>query len=143
MSCNKTVILREGIKLGLESVSKETAIRAAGELLKEIGCVGDAYIDAMLEREKLVTTYMGQGVAIPHGTTQVQDEVKKSGIVMLQYPNGVLFGEEKAQLIFGVAGVGADHLNLLADISNKLEDEALLETLKTTNDIDLILKIFG
>ena len=115
----------------------------ANELLKEIGCVGDAYVDAMLEREKLVTTYMGLGVAIPHGTTQAKGEVKKSGIVMLQYPEGVPFGDEKAQLVFGIAGVGDEHLDLLANISNALEDEDLLEKLKTTNDVDLILKTFS
>ncbi|WP_394272330.1 PTS mannitol transporter subunit IICBA [Butyricicoccus sp.] len=142
-SGNKTVMLREGVKLGLKSVSKEDAIRAAGQLLKEIGCVGDAYVDAMLEREKLVTTYMGLGVAIPHGTTQAKGEVKKSGIVMLQYPDGVPFGDEKAQLVFGIAGVGDEHLDLLANISNALEDEDLLEKLKTTNDVDLILKTFS
>ncbi len=143
ISENKTVMLREGVKLGLKSVSKEEAIRAAGELLKQLGCVGDAYVDAMLEREKLVTTYMGLGVAIPHGTTQAKGEVKKSGIVMLQYPDGVPFGDEKAQLVFGIAGVGDEHLDLLANISNALEDEDLLEELKTTNDVDLILKTFS
>lgn len=142
-SGNKTVMLRQGVKLGQASVSKEDAIRAAGKLLKEIGCVGDAYVDAMLEREKLVTTYMGLGVAIPHGTTQAKGEVKKSGIVMLQYPDGIDFGDEKAQLVFGIAGVGDEHLDLLANISNALEDEDLLEELKTTNDVDLILKTFS
>lgn len=140
---NKTVMLREGVKLGQASVSKEDAIRAAGALLKEIGCVDDSYIDAMLEREKLVTTYMGLGVAIPHGTTQAKGAVKKSGIVMLQYPDGVPFGDEKAQLVFGIAGVGDEHLDLLANISNALEDEDLLEELKKTNDVDLILKTFS
>lgn len=140
---NKTVMLREGVKLGQASVTKEEAIRAAGELLKSIGCVGDGYIEAMQEREKLVSTYMGLGVAIPHGTTQAKGEVKKSGIVMLQYPDGVDFGAEKAQLVFGIAGVGDEHLDLLANISNALEDEDLLEKLKTTNDVDLILKTFS
>ncbi|MGM9616083.1 PTS mannitol transporter subunit IICBA [Butyricicoccus sp.] len=140
---NKTVMLREGVKLGQASVTKEEAIRAAGELLKSIGCVGDGYIEAMQEREKLVSTYMGLGVAIPHGTTQAKGEVKKSGIVMLQYPDGVDFGAEKAQLVFGIAGVGDEHLDLLANISNALEDEDLLEELKTTNDVDLILKTFS
>ena len=142
-SGNKTVMLREGVKLGLKSVSKEEAIRAAGELLQEIGCVGASYVDAMLEREKLVTTYMGLGVAIPHGTSQAKGVVQKSGIVLLQYPDGVPFGDEKAQLVFGIAGVGDEHLDLLANISNALEDEDLLETLKTTNDVDLILKTFS
>ena len=136
-------MLREGVKLGQASVTKEEAIRAAGELLKSIGCVGDGYIQAMQEREKLVSTYMGLGVAIPHGTTQAKGEVKKSGIVMLQYPDGVDFGAEKAQLVFGIAGVGDEHLDLLANISNALEDEDLLEELKKTNDVDLILKTFS
>ena len=140
---NKTVMLREGVKLGQASVTKEEAIQAAGELLKSIGCVGDGYIQAMQEREKLVSTYMGLGVAIPHGTTQAKGEVKKSGIVMLQYPDGVDFGAEKAQLVFGIAGVGDEHLDLLANISNALEDEDLLEELKKTNDVDLILKTFS
>ncbi len=140
---SKIVMLREGIKLGQKSVSKEEAIRAAGSLLKQIGCVEDGYIDAMLEREKLITTYMGLGVAIPHGTTQAKGEVKKSGIVMLQYPDGVDFGDEKAQLIFGIAGVGDQHMDLLQKISNSLEDEDLLEQLKTTTDINLVLKTFG
>lgn len=142
-SGNKTVMLREGVKLGQASVTKEEAIQAAGELLKSIGCVGDGYIAAMQEREKLVSTYMGLGVAIPHGTTQAKGEVKKSGIVMLQYPDGVDFGAEKAQLVFGIAGVGDEHLDLLANISNALEDEDLLEELKKTNDVDLILKTFS
>lgn len=140
---NKTKMLREGIRLGLPSVSKEEAIQAAGTLLKELGCVGDAYIDAMQEREKLVSTYMGLGVAIPHGTSQAKGEVKKSGIVFLQYPDGVDFGDEKAQLVFGIAGVGDEHLDLLSNISNALEDEDLLEALKTTTDIDMVLKKFG
>ena len=138
-----TKMLPEGIKLGLPSVSKEEAIQAAGELLKEIGCVGDAYIEAMQEREKLVSTYMGLGVAIPHGTSQAKGEVKKSGIVFLQYPDGIDFGEEKAQLVFGIAGVGDEHLDLLSNISNALEDEDLLEALKTTTDVNLVLKKFG
>ena len=142
-AANKTVMLREGVKLGQKSVSKEDAIRAAGELLKQIGCVDDSYIDAMLEREKLVTTYMGLGVAIPHGTTQAKGAVKKSGIVMLQYPDGVPFGDEKAELVFGIAGVGDEHLDLLANISNALEDEDLLEELKKTNDVELIIKTFS
>lgn len=66
----KSILVKEGVRLGQKSVTKEEAIRAAGELLEELGCVDSEYADAMLEREKLVTTYMGMGVAIPHGTTQ-------------------------------------------------------------------------
>lgn len=136
----KSILVKEGIRLGQKSVTKEEAIRAAGELLEKLGCVDSEYADAMLEREKLVTTYMGMGVAIPHGTTQAKRVVKKSGIVCFQYPEGVDFGEEKAQLVFGIAGVGDDHLELLGNLCTVLENEAILETLKTTDDVDWVLE---
>ena len=131
---------RDGIRLNLKSVSKEEAIQAAGELLVKLGYVDSSYIDAMQEREKIVTTYMGLGVAIPHGTSQAKGTVKKTGIVVLQYPEGVVFGEEKAQLVFGIAGVGDEHLELLGKICGMLEDEAVLEEFKTTNQIDWVLE---
>jgi len=94
----------------------------------------------MQEREKLITTYMGMGVAIPHGTSQAKGTVKKTGIVFLQYPQGVDFGDKKAQLVFGIAGIGEEHLNLLAKICEALEDEDVLEKMKTTDDIDWIME---
>lgn len=137
------VLFREGIKTGLASTDKESAIRAAGKLLNELGCVDASYIDAMVEREKLVTTYMGMGVAIPHGTSEAKGAVKKSGIVVMQYPDGVDFDGEKAYLIFGIAGVGDEHLDLLAKVAETLEDEELLEDLKKNADVDKIMRAFG
>ena len=136
----RTTMTADCVKLGLPPVSKEEAIRAAGRLLVEQGCVDESYIDAMLEREKLVTTYMGMGIAIPHGTTEQKARVKKSGIVMLQYPEGVDFGDEKAQLVFGIAGVGNEHLDLLSSICTALEDEEVLNNLKTTKDVSYVLR---
>ena len=136
----KDVIIADGIKLNQSPVSKEQAIQAAGELLTKLGYVDASYVDAMQEREKLVTTYMGMGVAIPHGTTQAKGTVKKTGIVLLQYPEGVDFGEEKAQLVFGIAGIGDEHLDLLSKICEMLEDEEVLETLKTTADVNWVLE---
>ena len=136
---NNSIIVKEGIVLGQLPETKEEAIAKAGELLVKLGYVDESYIPAMLEREKLVSTYMGMGVAIPHGTSQAKGTVKKSGIVCLQYPQGVYFGSEKAQLIFGIAGVGDEHLEILANICTMLEDEKVLEKLKTTKDIDWVL----
>lgn len=136
----KQVIIADGIKLGQKPVTKEAAIQAAGELLVKLGYVDESYVDAMQEREKLVSTYMGMGVAIPHGTTQAKGTVKKTGIVFLQYPEGVDFGSEKAQLVFGIAGIGDEHLDLLSKLCNLLEDPALLETLKTTDDVEWVLE---
>ena len=139
-AAEKKILVKDGVKLNLNPVSKEEAIGAAGALLSELGYVDKSYIDAMQDREKLVSTYMGMGVAIPHGTSQAKDTVKKTGIVLMQYPEGVDFGDEKAQLIFGIAGIGDEHLDLLSKICGMLEDEDVLETLKTTNDVDWILE---
>lgn len=134
------ILVKDGILLNQSPVSKEKAIQAAGELLVKLGYVNAPYVDAMQEREKIVTTYMGMGVAIPHGTLQAKGTVKKTGIVLMQYPEGVDFGEEKAQLVFGIAGIGDEHLDLLSKICGMLEDEEVLETLKTTVDKDWILE---
>ena len=139
----KAVLKKEGIKTGLKSVDKETAIRAAGQLLCDLGFTDEAYIQAMVDRENMVSTYMGMGVAIPHGTSDAKEDVKKTGIVVMQYPEGVDFGEEKAYLIIGIAGVGDEHLEILGNIVASLEDEEFLENLKKDADIDTIIKTFG
>lgn len=136
----KQVIIADGVKLGQAPVTKEEAIQAAGELLQKLGYVDGSYVDAMQEREKLVSTYIGMGVAIPHGTTQAKGTVKKTGIVFFQYPEGVDFGAEKAELVFGIAGIGDEHLDLLSKLCTLLEDPVRLETLKTTGDVDWVLE---
>ena len=108
-------VLRPGnIRTGLPSEPKEAAIRRAGELLAAGGYVEPGYADAMLRREESATTYMGMGIAIPHGTSDAKKCVLHSGIVVLQYPGGVAFGNEKAYLVVGIAGVGDAHLDILA-----------------------------
>ena len=139
----KAVLKKEGIKTGLKSVDKETAIRAAGQLLCDLGFANEDYIQAMVDRENMVSTYMGMGVAIPHGTSNAKETGKKSGIVVMQYPEGVDFGDEKAYLVIGIAGVGDEHLEILGNIVASLEDEELLETLKKNADVDTIMKTFG
>lgn len=135
---------KRGIKTGLASVEKFEAIRAAGRLLNELGYVDKDYIEAMCEREKLASIYMGMGVAIPHGTAEAKNKVKKSGIVVLQYPEGVDFGgAEPANLVIGIAGVGDEHLEVLGKIAGTLEDEALMEHLKKDATVDEIMKAFS
>jgi PTS system mannitol-specific IIC component len=136
----RQILVRDGVKLNQSPVSKEEAIQAAGELLAGLGYVDRSYVDAMQERERRVSTYMGMGVAIPHGTSEAKNTVRKTGIVLIQYPEGVDFGDEKAQLVFGIAGIGDEHLELLGKICEMLEDEEILETLKTTDNVDWILE---
>ena len=124
--------------MGLKPESKENAILRAGKRLEEGRYVQQGYADSMLEREKLTTTYMGMGVAIPHGTSEAKDKVLHSGIVVLQYPEGVDFGDEKAKLIVGIAGVGDEHLDILSKLGETFENPEVLETLCTTDDANTI-----
>lgn len=117
-------ILQPGnIRVGPPAEPKEEAIRRAGELLVAGGYARPEYVDAMLRREKLATTCLGMGLAIPHGTSDAKERVLRSGIVILQYPDGVDFDGEKAHLIVGIAGVGDEHLEILARLSASFEDE--------------------
>lgn len=134
---------REGIRLGCASVDKDAAIRASGELLKAHGAIDNAYIDAMLERDRVQSVYMGMGVAIPHGTNEAKDSVKKTCVTLHQYPEGVQWGEEKAYLVFGIAGVGDEHLQVLANVARALEDEEVIERMRTTTDVDWLLQILS
>ncbi|WP_336476452.1 PTS mannitol transporter subunit IICBA [Anaerostipes caccae] len=134
-----TVMVKEGIRLGQKSVSKEEAIEAAGNLLYELGYVEKDYIEAMQERERTVSTYLGMGVAIPHGTGDAKNKVKKTGIVLVQYPDGVDFGDEKAQLVFGIAGIGNEHLELLGKITQVIDSQENLDKLKTAGSVQDVL----
>lgn len=138
-----SILNKNNIVLCLESVSKEDAIKRVGEILAKEGYVKEEYIQAMLEREEIVSTYIGMGVAIPHGVGEAKKEVKKSGIAVLQYPNGIKFGDEVAYLVVGIAGVGDEHLTILSNIAMSLEDEGLVEKLRKTYDVNDILKVFN
>ncbi|MEG1285251.1 MAG: PTS sugar transporter subunit IIA [Romboutsia sp.] len=138
----KKVLCEENICLGLPSVSKEEAIVMTGKKLIENGYVKEEYIEAMLEREKLMTTFMGMGVAIPHGVNEAKKEILSSGIVILQFPKGIDFDGELAYLIIGIAGVGNEHLEILSNIAIVLDDE-LTDRLKDTDSKEEILNAFA
>jgi PTS system mannitol-specific IIC component len=138
-----TVLRKENIKLNMQSVDKYEAIKMAGKLLVEGGYVEESYIDAMLQREEIVTTYIGNNLAIPHGIGEAKKYIKKSGIVVVQYPEGVSFGDGNvANLVIGIAGIGDEHLVILSNIATALENEEDVKKLIETNDADLIYKTF-
>ncbi len=136
-----SVLTLDNILTGLQSESKEDAILRAGHLLESRGYAENGYADAMLEREKLTSTYLGMGIAIPHGTDEAKKHIRASGIAVLQYPDGVDFGEEKAYIIVGIAGKGDDHIDILTSLSEAFEDEDKLHTLMTANDPNIIFNI--
>ncbi len=138
----ESILKLNNIKTGLKSTSKEEAIHHAGELLVNNGYVKEEYIKAMLQRENEATTYIGSGVAIPHGTAESKKSILKSGIVILQYPEGVKFNDNTANLVIGIAGIGNEHIEILAHLSSVLENEEMLEKLVNTNDPNLIFEMF-
>ncbi|MGR3765486.1 PTS mannitol transporter subunit IICBA [Rossellomorea sp. NS-SX7] len=111
------LLLEENIFIGQEFGTKEEAIRFAGEALVKAGYVKESYVEAMIEREGITTTYMGNNVAIPHGTEDAKKAVIKSGFTVIQVPNGVEFNGEQAKLIFGIAGKDGTHLEILSSIA--------------------------
>ncbi|GGC97798.1 PTS mannitol transporter subunit IICBA [Thalassobacillus devorans] len=111
------LLLEENIFIGKEFSTKEEAIRFAGEALVKAGYVKDSYVDAMVEREEITSTYMGNNVAIPHGTEEAKKAVLKSGFTVIQVPNGVNFNGEQAKMIFGIAGKDGTHLEILSGIA--------------------------
>ena len=140
----KFTLTSEQIFLGLKADNKEEAIRFAGEQLVKAGFVEPSYVDAMLEREKLVSTYLGEGVAVPHGTIEAKDAVLKTGIVICQYPAGVRFTEEEdgiAKLVVGIAAKNNEHIQVVSAITNALDSEEAIELLTTTNDVEKVLAL--
>lgn len=136
-------IERADVRLGVPSVGREQCIRDSGALLVQRGCVSEPYVDAMVERDRLTSVYIGMGIAIPHGTNDAKEAVEKTGVVLQQYPDGVDFDGEKAYLVFGIAGKGEEHLEVLTNICRILEDESVLERMKTTDDVDWVVDVLS
>ncbi|WP_299998803.1 PTS mannitol transporter subunit IICBA [uncultured Cedecea sp.] len=134
------------IFLGLQASSKEEAIRFAGEQLVKGGYVQPEYVDAMFEREKLTPTYLGEGIAVPHGTVEAKDRVLKTGIVFCQYPQGVHFGEDAddiARLVIGIAARNNEHIQVITSLTNALDDESVIERLVNTTDVQEVLDLLA
>lgn len=137
------ILTREYIKLGLPSTDKFTVIRQGGEMLVERGCVTPEYIDSMIAREKEVTNYMGVGLALPHCKNEGRAFIRKSGIIVCQYPQGIDFDGEIAYIVISIAGAGDDHLEILQNIAMTFMDcdEATLHKLYTTDDVEFVYNL--
>ncbi len=134
----------ENVFLGRTASNKEEAIRFAGEQLVKGGYVQPEYVDAMLEREKLTPTYLGESIAVPHGTVEAKDRVLKTGVVFCQYPEGVRFGEEEddiARLVIGIAARNNEHIQVITSLTNALDDETVIERLANTSSVEEVLTL--
>jgi len=140
---NDALLLEENIFLNQSFSSKEEAIRFAGRALVNAGYVKESYIEAMIARDEMTSTYMGNDVAIPHGTEEAKKDVLNSGFTVLQVPNGVDFDGQKVRLIFGIAGKDGTHLEILSGIAVTCSDMANIEKLVEAKSAREIMDILN
>ena len=132
------------IFLGLQATSKEQAIRFAGEQLVKGGYVQPEYVEAMLAREQLTSTYLGESIAVPHGTIEAKDRVLKTGIVFCQYPAGIRWGDDEddaARLVIGIAARNNEHINVITKLTTALDEEGVIDRLANTSSVEEVLSI--
>ncbi|AYA05049.1 PTS mannitol transporter subunit IICBA [Rahnella aceris] len=137
-------ISESNIFLGLNASTKEDAIRFAGEQLVKGGYVQAEYVDAMLAREQLTSTYLGESIAVPHGTIEAKDRVLKTGIVFCQYPAGIRWGDDeddRARLVVGIAARNNEHINVITKLTTALDEEGVIERLANTTSVEEVLTI--
>lgn len=138
-----TILKVENIRLNEKFDSKYDAIKMAGELLVAGGYVNEHYIEEMVKREDLSTTYIGNDIAIPHGTESAKNDVLDSGISVIQVPEGVDFNGDKARVVFGIAGKNNTHLEILANIAVFCSDMENVEKLVKAETKEEIMDLLG
>lgn len=133
---NENIFLNQSFK------NQEESIEKAGQALIDAGAVTDSYIQAMKDREEVVSTYMGNGLAIPHGTEEAKNAVLQSGLTLLQVPDGVQWGDETAKVIVGIAGKDGEHLDLLSKIAITFSEEENVERILNAQSAEEIKAVF-
>ena len=137
------LLAESSIRLDLTATDQEDAIRQTGAALLEADAIDASYIDAMLERERSVSTFVGEGVAIPHGTLDGKDSVKNDALVVLRFPEGVDWDGNDVRVCVGIAARGNGHIALLSQLAVVLLDPdkaAALRAATTTVEVYELLK---
>jgi PTS system mannitol-specific IIA component len=132
-----------GIRLGATASSREEAVRLCGELLHELGAVGREYVDAMWERENIISSFMGEGVALPHGTEASRQYVNFAQLVLVRFTNQVEWDGEEVKLCIGIAAKGGEHGELLGNLAEKLLDESSYKQLMESDSANELLELLN
>jgi mannitol/fructose-specific phosphotransferase system IIA component len=132
---------REGIRLGLQASDRFDAVRRAGEVLVEIGAVEPPYVEAMLERERSISTSMGEGFAIPHGTDESRRWIRETMLSFLQFPGGVAWDDDEVIVCVGIAAVGDEHVGVLANLARVLVVPDQAARLRSAERIEDVLSV--
>ncbi|WP_325213544.1 PTS mannitol transporter subunit IICBA [Oscillibacter sp.] len=134
---------KKNILLNCKPVSPEEAIKAVGKLMVESGYVEESYIQGMLDREKSFSVAIGSHVAIPHGTEESRKAIKKTGLIVMTYPEGIQWGDELVRLVVGIASTGEDHLGILGKIVEVAETEEDTDKLVDGATVDQLYKLLN
>jgi mannitol/fructose-specific phosphotransferase system IIA component len=130
-----------GIRLGLSATGMDDAIDQVGRALLEIGAVEEPYLAAMHDREKSVSTFIGENVAIPHGTDEARKHVLRTSLVVLQFPEGVDWGGNDVRMCVGIAANGSEQVGILSALAHVLMDPALAAELRAATDAETVIRI--
>jgi len=134
---------RRAIRLGEKAADRDDAIRQCGQTLVEIGAVDPAYVDAMLARERSISTYVGEGVAIPHGTLEGKAAVRRDALAVLRFPDGVGWGGHPVSVCVAIAAQGDGHVDLLAELAEILLDEDRAAALRAATEADEVIRLLA
>lgn len=138
----KELLYRENIRVNCKAKAQDEVIREVGQMLVDSGYVDQPYVEAMLEREKTFSTFMGNGLALPHGVEAAKKDIKASGIAVMTFPEGTEWGGNQVNVVIGIAGVGEEHLRILSVIAEKMLDEATAKQL-VEGDVDTVYQILA
>jgi PTS system mannitol-specific IIA component/phosphocarrier protein FPr len=133
----------EGIRLGLTATDRFDAVRLSGQVLVDIGAVEPAYVEAMLERERGISTSLGEGFAIPHGTEESRKYIRETMLSFLQFPAGVPWDDDEVIVCVGIAAVGDEHVGVLANLARVLSVPEQAARLRSAERIEDVLALLG
>lgn len=138
-----SILSENKIIMNADAKDKYEAIAIAGKLLVEAGHVSEEYVPKMLEREEVVSTYMGGGLAIPHGTKDGKQFIKSTGLSVVRFPNGVDFGgDEPAFVVIGIAAAGDGHMEVLTNVAMIFTEDDAIERVMNAATPAAIIEIF-
>ena len=137
------ILPAENVRIVPGSAGRDDAIRAAGRILVDAGAVDASYIESMLEREATVSTYMGNWLAIPHGTNEAKDLIRRSAMSLLRYEEPIDWGGEPARFVVGIAGLENEHLEILSKIAIVFSDDEQVDRLLAAGSADELIAVLA
>ncbi len=131
------------VVLAASAATKADAVREAGAVLVRAGAVEPGYVDAMLQRESSLSTYMGNYLAIPHGTEEAKGTIRRSALCLVRYDEPVDWDGEPVRVVVGIAGVGDEHLEILSKIALVFSDEDEVQKLLAARTPEELFELLG